>query len=221
MRVEAASGTLLLLVRHGETQWNREERIQGHLDVGLSVRGMEQARRLARGLEGEAPHVIYSSDLQRARVTADILAGGSVPVYDEPRFREAAFGVFEGLTSAEIEARYPEAFRAWRADALRNRPPGGETLEALQARCMAALREHLPEHGGRTVAVVAHGGPIRAMVCGVLGLPLEVYPVLRVENTAVTRILFRAGGPILAGFNDVCHLKASFAHPEHTGWEEK
>src|SRR5947209_9607942 len=132
-------GTQLVLVRHGETEWNRDQRVQGHLDVALSERGIEQAQRLARWLTGEPIDALYSSDLQRARVTAEILAGGRLPVRLEPRLREGRFGVFEGLTAAEITSAYPEEYRAWREDAVRHRPPGGETLEDLQLRCVAAL----------------------------------------------------------------------------------
>jgi len=219
--VEAAPGTLLLVVRHGETEWNRDERIQGHHDVALSARGVEQAERLAEWLASEPIHAVYSSDLQRARRTADILAAGRAEVREDARLREACMGAFETLTTAEIRARYPEEFQAWRADSARHRPPGGETLECLRRRCVEALNEHLPKHPGQTVLVATHGGSARVIVCGVLGLPLEVYGKLRVENTSVTRLLRRESGWLLAGFNDVSHLRTSAAKPEHTGWEEK
>jgi probable phosphoglycerate mutase len=211
----------LLLIRHGETGWNAEQRVQGHLDVPLSERGIAQAQRLAEWLATERLHAVYSSDLQRARVTAEIIAAGRSPVIQEPRVREATFGSFQGLSAPEIEAAFPEEYRAWRRDSLRHRPPGGETLEDLQVRCMAALADLLPKHGGQTVAVVAHGGPVRVMVCGTLGLPLEVYPKLRVENTSVSRILYASRGAILAGFNDTAHLRVGEVAPQHTGWEEK
>jgi len=221
MQVSAAPGTLVLLVRHGETQWNLDQRIQGHQDVPLTERGMEQARRLAACLAAEPPHAIYSSDLQRSRLTAELLAPDRTEIRTDPRLREAEFGEWEGLSLAEIRSRHPEDFENWRRDALTHRPPGGETIEALKDRCMSALAEALPRHPGERVLVVSHGGPVRAMVCGLLGLPLEVYPRLRVENTAVTRILFTERGAILAGFNDVSHLRASVEGPAHTGWEEK
>jgi alpha-ribazole phosphatase len=219
--LDLQEGTQVVLIRHGETEWNRDGRIQGHHDVPLSERGVQQAERLAEWLAGEPLDAVYTSDLQRSRVTAQIIARERVPLLLEPRLREARFGVFEGLSTAEIRAAYPEAFRLWRADAIRHRPPGGETLEDLQERCMAALKERLPLHPGQTVAVVAHGGPIRVMVCGLLELPMSVYPRLRVENTAVTRILFTTAGAILAAFNDVSHLRATPAAPAHSGWEEK
>src|SRR5687768_17379924 len=128
-------GTQVVLIRHGETEWNRDQRIQGHLDVPLSERGLRQAERLAAWLAEEAPAAVLSSDLRRARVTAEVLAAGRVPVVLEPRIREGRFGSFEGLTTAEIREAFPEEFRAWREDAVRHRPPGGETLEDLQERC--------------------------------------------------------------------------------------
>jgi len=213
-------GTQLWLIRHGETQWNVDQRVQGHLDVPLSERGVEQARRLAAWLAEERLDAIYSSDLQRARVTAEVIAKGR-PVYDDRRLREAHFGLFEGLTGSESQAAYPEAFAAWRADSIRHRPPQGETVEVLRDRCLEALSEHLPKHPKQVVAVVCHGGPIRALVCGLLQLPLEASPKFRVENTSITRFLFTERGPMLTGFNDVSHLRASAAAPAHAGWEEK
>ena len=214
------AGTQLWLVRHGETEWNRDGRVQGHLDVPLSERGIEQARTLARWLAEEPIAAVYTSDLQRARHTAEIIAGGRLPLHVEARFREAAFGEFQGLTGAEAEARFPGAYAAWRRDAVRNRPPGGETLEDLLARCVAAAGEILPRHQGQTIVVVAHGGPIRATVCGVLGFSLEVYPKLRVENTSIARIAFTRNGPVLAGLNDTGHLQAT-SRLAAADWEEK
>src|SRR5688572_1867523 len=118
MRQIAAPGTLLLLIRHGETQWNLDHRVQGHHDVPLTDRGKEQAYRLARWLADEPLHAVYGSDLRRSWETAEIVASGRAPVRREPRIREASFGLFQGLTTAEIESRYPEEFRAWRRDAV-------------------------------------------------------------------------------------------------------
>lgn len=217
----AAPGTQLLLIRHGETQWNFDNRVQGHLDIPLTDKGRQQARLLAEWLAFEPIAAVYSSDLCRASETASIIAGERAPHYLETRLREAAFGDFQGLTTPEIAARYPEAYHAWRRDAVRNRPPGGETLEDLGERCMAALREIAEKHPGETVAVVAHGGPIRVMVCGALELGLAIYPKLRVENTSLSRILFTERGSVLASFNETSHLRDSEAILEHSGWEEK
>jgi probable phosphoglycerate mutase len=218
---ELETGVELVLIRHGETEWNRDQRIQGHLDIALSRRGEEQARLLLAALEAERPPVLFTSDLGRAAETAAILAQGQAEVILDSRLREANLGAFQGKNAAEIEAEFPEAYHAWRRDSARNRPPGGETLVDLRERCMAGLRDALGRRSERTVWVVAHGGPIRVMACGLLGLPLEAYGRLRVENTAVARFLYRPAGFMLAGWNDISHLKASTALPGHSGWEER
>jgi broad specificity phosphatase PhoE len=217
----AAPGTTLLLIRHGETQWNLDNRVQGHLDVPLTDKGRVQARLLASWLASEPIAAVYSSDLCRASETAEIIAGSGAPLHLEPRLREAAFGDFQGLTTPEIVERFPEAYHAWRHDAVRNRPPGGETLEDLGERCMAALHDMVARHPGETLAVVAHGGPVRVMVCGILGLGLKVYPKLRVENTSLSRLMFTSRGSVLASFNETSHLRDSEAILKHSGWEEK
>lgn len=206
LRSDIAEGTRLLLIRHGETEWNRDQRVQGHQDVPLSETGREQARRLRDRLHAE-PDVIYTSDLQRAWMTAEILAQNAVGVIPEARLREVGMGRFEGLSIPEIRLKFPVAWTAWRRDAIRHRPPGGETLEDLQARVFAAVGDRLPRHPGQTVALVTHAGVVRVLVCGLLRVGLEVYPHLRVDNASITRFEFRAQGPSLVGFNEVGHLR--------------
>jgi len=216
-----APGTELLLIRHGETAWNAEQRVQGNLDVPLSPRGLEQARLLARRLAGEELTAACTSDLSRSRRTAEIAVGHRLPLSDEPRLREAHFGAFEGLTATDMAERFPAEYAAWRRDSLAHRPPGGECLEALRDRCLAALADLLPQHPGGRVAVFAHGGPVRVIACGLFGLPLDFYRRLRVENTAIARVRFTDYGPTLAGWNDIAHLAETAARPGHSGWEEK
>jgi broad specificity phosphatase PhoE len=198
----------LILVRHGETTWNAEQRIQGQLDAELSPLGREQAVRVAGFLSAEPIAAIYSSDLSRARETAAVIGAAiGVPVQLAPGFREAGFGEWEGLTVAEIRERFAEEYRLWREDAITNRPPGGETIEDLQARAVAAARAILTQRPGETVLIVAHGGPVRTLVCGLLELPLAVYPRLRVDNGGITRLAFGARGGVLASFNETGHLR--------------
>ena len=205
---DAAPGTRLLLVRHGETGFNAESRIQGQLDAPLSEKGRWQARCLAAAFTRERVDAIYASDLSRAFETAQIV-GAAVGREAQPRagFREVGFGEWQGLTTATIQQQYPELYQQWRAEPIRFRPPGGEAIEAVLERSVAETRAILKNHGGHTVLVVAHGGVIRAMVCGLLGLPIDVYPRLRVENTAVTRIYYTGMGAVLAGFNDTAHCR--------------
>jgi broad specificity phosphatase PhoE len=153
--------TELLLVRHGETDWNRDRRFQGHADPPLNETGREQARALAAELAGEGIELVYTSDLVRARETAEIVAtllGASVlPVRE---LREIDVGEWEGLTWPEIEERYPEGARSWR-----ERGYGwesGETYDQLGERVVAALRRIAGDHPEQRLLVVGHGGTIRA-----------------------------------------------------------
>jgi len=146
--------TELLLVRHGETDWNAERRWQGHADPPLNERGRAQARELAERLTGERIDALYTSDLCRARQTADEVAArlglDPVPVAD---LREVDVGEWSGLTHAEIEARWPGAER-WQV---------GETPDAMAERVVAAVRRIADAHPGGRVLIVSHGGPIRAV----------------------------------------------------------
>ena len=120
--------TQLLLIRHGETAWNAEHRIQGQLDIPLSPQGMLQAAQLAEFLADEPVSAIYSSELSRAWLTAAPLASRlELEVIAEPRLRERSFGIFEGLTLDEIAERHPDEFREWRARHPAWRPQGGES----------------------------------------------------------------------------------------------
>jgi broad specificity phosphatase PhoE len=150
-----------LLVRHGETDWNREGRFQGHADPPLNDLGRAQAAELATALAGEEVAAVYSSPLERAFETAELLAAprglAAVPVEG---LREIDVGSWQGLTRAEIEARFPREFRRW-LDYGRGWNDG-ETYEEMGERVVAALRELATRHEQERIMVVTHGGPIRA-----------------------------------------------------------
>lgn len=204
----AAAGTQLVLVRHGETDWNRDRRIQGHTDIELSDHGREQSQRLALRLSREPIQAIYSSDLLRAHQTADPIAAAlGLPVHATPLLREVSFGLWEGLTVPEVEAGWPVEYAAWREDSVRYRAPDGEWIEELQKRAMGCVAELLAAHPGQTVVVVGHGGSVKAILCGVMGFSLALWRRLRLDNTSVSRLLFAPLGPTLVGYNDVCHLE--------------
>jgi broad specificity phosphatase PhoE len=168
--------TTILLARHGETDWNRDRRVQGHSDVPLNDTGRKQARDLAKQLRGERFDAVYASDLARARETAEIVAAGTDrEVHELVDLRERHFGTWEGLTDDDIRARFPES---------RTGPWGdGETVDEMSARVVAALRAIAVEHDSGTVLVATHGGPIRA-VLRVTG----VEPTGAIENCHVLRI---------------------------------
>jgi broad specificity phosphatase PhoE len=153
--------TELFLVRHGETDWNRERRFQGHADPPLNQAGRAQARELAKSLAGEGIDAIYTSDLRRARETAEILAarvGSDVVALRE--LREIDVGDWQGLTWPEIEERHPDGAARWGRDG--HGWDGGETYEQLRERIVAALRVIAERHPGQRVLVVGHGGTVRA-----------------------------------------------------------
>jgi broad specificity phosphatase PhoE len=155
-----AAVTTILLVRHGETDWNRDNRFQGHADPPLNEAGREQAVDLAARLAGEELTAVYSSPLLRALETAEIVAAahGLTPVAVDA-LKEVDVGSWEGLTRDEVAERYPEQYARWR-----DRQPGpgdGETYEALRDRVIPALLEVAAAHPNGRVLAVTHGGPIR------------------------------------------------------------
>jgi probable phosphoglycerate mutase len=147
--------TRIILARHGETDWNLERRWQGHSDRPLNETGRAQAEALAEQLAGEPIAAIYSSDLMRAHETARIVASRlGRDVVAVPGLRERRFGSWEGLRDAEVEARFPGA----------HGPPDGETRDEMLRRVLQSLEAIAATHAGETVLVVAHGGPIRAVL---------------------------------------------------------
>ena len=179
------TATTILLVRHGETDWNRDRRVQGHTDVPLNETGRKQAHALVDDLAGETFSAVYSSDLARALETATILAGPrSLTVTALATLREKHFGTWEGLTDAEALARFPDAHTTGWGD--------GETTDEMADRVLAAVRGISESNGGGCVLVVTHGGPMRAVLrhcsaedgrignCDVVRLTAEDGFVLRV-----------------------------------------
>ncbi len=152
----------LLLLRHGESEWNAEDRWQGWADPPLSARGRLQAAEAGRRLRGEGFTAVASSDLRRARHTAElaaVLLGLPGGVHTEPGLREYDLGVWSGRTRAEIEKEWPGELADWRHGRL-DAPPGGETREAFVGRLVAALRRLAAAFPGGTVLVIGHGGAI-------------------------------------------------------------
>jgi broad specificity phosphatase PhoE len=187
--------TTLILARHGETDWNRDGRWQGHADAPLNERGREQARALADELAAEDVGAVYSSDLSRARETAEIIAarlGRRVEV--DARLREVDVGGWSGLTMAEIEARFPDEVARWR-DEQRHAFDGGESYATMGERVVAAAEEIAARHPGQQVVVVLHGGPIRALLAHAAGVSYEQQRHRRahLDNCGYTRVAVREG----------------------------
>ena len=152
--------TELILIRHGETDMNRELRFQGQVDPPLNAVGLEQARRLGQRLAGAMAHGLYVSDLLRTRETAAPIASTlALPGVPDPALREQAFGAVDGLTAADIQTRWPEAWSRWTAfDPLFAMPGGGESTHDFHGRVMGAMARIAAAHPGQTLVVVTHGG---------------------------------------------------------------
>ena len=200
--------TRILAVRHGETDWNRATRIQGHTDIALSERGRWQAGRLAQALREEPISACYASDLSRALETAQAVAhthGKTVATHRG--LRERAFGQFEGLTWAEIESHHPQNAQAWRQRVPDFAPPGGESLLQLRERVVAAVDEIAARHPGELLLLVAHGGVLDILYRAATRLELQAPRSWDLSNTAINRLLWTSEGLSLVGWADTSHLQ--------------
>ncbi len=183
--------TLLYLVRHGNTAWNRAGRMQGWADPGLDALGKRQALALAKRLYSESFEAFYSSPLARARETAEAVAAGhNMQVVYDDRLRERHLGEWTGLTFEEARARNPaEAVDDWRIPG----PPGGESQAQLMARVAGALDEIAARHPEGTVGVFSHGGSLSAYLEHLLGIPSGRPVSFSFHNTAIARLSLRLG----------------------------
>lgn len=192
----------LLLVRHAETTWNAQQRFQGHTDVPLSPGGQRQVVALVQALRAETIHACYTSDLCRARETARSLTHPrGLPLRQEPRLREMAFGAWEGLRPADVQQHDPHLLAAWYQDPLHVAPPGGETLRQVAHRVQAVLADIVMAHEDHTVLLVSHGGPLRVLLCLALGLPPRAYWQFGLAPAAWADLQVYAEGAILERLN--------------------
>jgi len=199
-------------VRHGETAWNADTRIQGHTDIDLNLRGQRQAQQLGAALAGQGLHHIYTSDLARARNTALAIAthaGIAAPaVVVHAGLRERSFGVFEGLTHAEIEAQWPQDALRWRQRLPGWAPQGGETPLQLRQRVAHTVAQIATAHPGEHIALVAHGGVLDMLYRMATGQAVDAARTWDLGNCAINRLLWTAQGLTLVGWADTSHLDA-------------
>ena len=197
----------LLLVRHGETPWNAEGRLQGSEDISLSETGRRQARLIGERLADTPIDVAYSSDQSRAHETAQhILEARDVVLNPIPELRERSHGVFEGLTPCERKDRYPEMFAASLAKNLDFAPSGGETFRGTNRRMAGWATGFLQEHLKETVLVVGHGGSLRGAIIAWMGFSDEATWRFMLANCGLSIIDTYADNAVLRLFNDVSHL---------------
>lgn len=205
----------VLLVRHGETAWNRAGRYQGCRDIPLSAAGLGQARGLARALAWRRVDAVYTSPLRRAVETAAAVAGRCrCPLRVEPGLREICHGAWEGLTVAEVAARFPGSLTRWRRRPAAARMPRGESLGEVAARVGRALGWIAARHAGGTVCVVTHGVVARVILARARGRPLDALWERASPPTAISELTIDGGRYALRRLNAVGHLPAPPApHP--------
>jgi len=201
--------TLIVLVRHGQTEWNRVERFRGQADVPLEETGLAQAEATAQRIAAEwRPVAVYSSPLSRAVKTAEAIArqfGLSVQIHRG--LTDINYGQWQGLTPDEARERWPELVDAWYRTPETAQIPGGETLNNLRVRTMEAVRELAARHLGKTIVLVGHTVVNRAILLGVLGLRNHRFWRLRQDTCAINVLEVDGDNYTLVSMNDTCHLK--------------
>ncbi len=202
------TATRIIAIRHGETAWNRDTRIQGHLDIPLNDTGRWQAGRLALALAARDPiTAVYTSDLLRAYETARAVSeAAGAPLTANEGLRERNFGVFQGKTFVEIEASLPDEAQRWRKRDPLWEPPGGESLTAMQARVLQTVTDLASGHPGELIALVAHGGVMDVLYRAATGQSLQAPRTWELGNAAVNRLLWTPQGLSLVGWADTAHL---------------
>ena len=199
---------LIYLVRHAETDWNKEKRYQGGKDIPLSNTGIEQARQLARRLKKVKFDVVYSSPLQRARQTAELLSrDNSPPIILEPAFREISHGLWEGLRVDEIMERFPKEFRLWKEKPHQVKMPQGESLHDLWKRVVPRFLELVAQTQGERILIIGHGGVNRVILMYCLKMELKDYWKLIQNSTCVNLIEMTSKGFQVKIINDLSHLE--------------
>jgi broad specificity phosphatase PhoE len=197
----------LLAVRHGATEWSQARRFAGSRDIPLTAHGRLQAEAVAQALAGTSAAAVYTSPLERARTSAEVIAKPHRldPIF-EPDFREMAFGAWEGLTRDEVAERFPAEMGAWASTPHLLTPPRGEPLAAVDARVRAALTALVAQHPGETVILVSHAIVLRLIVLAALGLGPDRLWSVDASPAGITEIEYQDGWATVHRMNTLAHL---------------
>ena len=202
--------TELLLIRHGETDWNRALRFQGHIDVPLIDMGLTQAQRLSQHMQtgdwAQALH-LHSSDLTRAMQTAQVLASEHRALQPQASLREQGFGIFEGKSVAELQLDMPELWQQWRRFEADFELPGGESTRRFHARIMQALTDLAQAHRRERLVIVTHGGVLDMLWRTVHDLPLDGYRQCVIPNAGINHVAWEGGRWRIIDWARVDHLQ--------------
>jgi glutamate-1-semialdehyde 2,1-aminomutase len=205
--------TEIIIIRHGETEWNKTGRFQGHSDVPLSAEGRAQAEALGRNLAVDHVDAIYASDLTRAMETAAPLAARfGLPVISDPQLRELNFGAWEGRNFNDVNAENPNAMKNFYTDPEQADIPESEPFPEFQRRIAGRVREIVAQERGKRIVIVSHGASIRILLADLLSMPIRSIWHLSQLNTAVNKIRFEDDGfAVVTLMNDTSHLRAGDA----------
>ncbi len=210
----------LLLVRHGQTPYNRDLKWHDQSDTGLTDLGLKQAKAVVEALKDEKPIALYSSPLKRALLSAELIASNhKIKVIPKAGLAEIDAGELGGLTYEEIVKKFPDFFGTWESDVVNTAPPKGETMANLQSRCWRAVEEIVASHREGTVIVVSHSFSIAAIICKAIGLPLSSFQNINVQLASISELLLHdltleearqnptwRKSAILSRLNDTHHL---------------
>ena len=201
--------TKIILIRHGETDWNRDQVFRGRIDVALNDVGITQARAVQESLQQRKIDGVYSSPLSRAFVTAEIVGEKrDVRVQVEEGFTDIDFGAWQGLSHQQVKEEYNDLYEAWRSQPQEVTFPGGESLQEVQRRSVGALEKVIKSNPGKTLALVSHRVVLKVLLCSILGLELSRFWYIRQDTCAINRCEYKDGNYFLTLLNDTCHLRA-------------
>ncbi len=204
--------TRVYLVRHGTTDWNKEEIFRGRLDCKLNETGQAEARALAEYFTDIPLQAIYSSPLSRAMETAQAVAEAkALQVVPHPEFIDIDFGEWQGLPLKEVREKYSELYRLWRERPEAIHFPGGENLARVRARAWEGLQKVVRENPDKTALILSHRVVTKVLICTVLGLDDSHFWHIKQDTTAVNCIEYNRGFFVTSLINDTCHLKS--LHP--------
>ena len=197
----------ILLIRHGETDFNKELRYQGHMDVDLNETGYMQAQKISERLSTQPIDVVYSSDLKRAKYAAEVIAAPHQLELNTSRgLREIDFGDWEGLTYDDLRRDYPDLIKKWYDNPVSVRPPGGEMLSEFKQRVVDCLQGVIKNCEEEKIAIIAHGGTIRVWLAHLLEIPLNKNWRIEIHNTGLSIIKLYEDYPVIKLLNSTYHL---------------
>jgi len=201
--------TTIYLIRHGQTAWNKEEIFRGRTDISLNEVGIREAELVGESLKGMDIHVIYSSPLSRARETARRIAQFfNLKVQPLEGIIDMSFGKWEGRPLREVQIHDRELYRQWREQPHLVKLPGGESLDEVRVRAMAALEEVVQYHHGKNLVLVSHRVVNKVILCGILGVDNSHFWQISQDAAAINRIQYQEGRYVLSLLNETCHLKS-------------